>query len=519
MEKKTDSLSFKFALIFIIFTLVTLLMSGLNTYFNQMNSYKAQREDNIQNIAKYIEELLIKEGDDFICFQNYFLEHYEEILVPMDFSGDYRPEQSKFEKLFAEQYPGKAFGVDIKFDELSNEVKMAYTIYKFEYYLNVFEKARDSFGITYAYYLVPTKEELHMYWLIDALREERIVNGASYITLCTDVYEKPEEHEKMWEAWNTGKSPEGYDIYDNEYGHTYAYYRPLFINDKKIGVIGTEVEVAAVNSEILNLTLEQIGGMGAILIACVLIMMWFINRRYIVKLSHLQSDVRDYSNMKDPAIASKIEKEAIGNDEIADLAKQTAAMILELENYMANLLKTSQDLSLARKTADVMNELATTDALTGIKNKTAYDNEVRRIEKEMTVGSIEFGIAMIDLNFLKRLNDTFGHERGNIAIKKLSHIVTSIFENSKAFRIGGDEFVVILENEDYKNVYLLVDMFRIKLENMKSDDTLEEWEKISASIGVALYDPITDDDFASVFKRADKLMYKNKKAMKAMRTD
>ena len=62
-------------------------------------------------------------------------------------------------------------------------------------------------------------------------------------------------------------------------------------------------------------------------------------------------------------------------------------------------------------------------------------------------------------------------------------------------------------------------MFNIKLENMKHDDTLEPWEKVSASIGIALYDPIIDDSFANVFKRADKLMYKIKKAMKAMRTD
>ena len=519
MERKTDSLSFKFTLIFIIFTFVTLFMSGLNTYFNQMNAYKKQCEDNIQNISRYIEELLIKEGDDFINFQRYFLEHYEEILVPIDFAGDYRPAQYEFEKLFAEQYPGKSFGVDVNFNELSKEVKMAYTIYKFEYYLNFFEKARDTFGIKYAYYVTPAKEELHMYWMIDAFRDEKVVDDVPYIALCTDVYEPLDEHEKMWEAWSTSKSPDGYDVYDNEYGHTYAYYNPLIIKGQKVGVIGTEVEVESVNEEILNRTIKQSIGMGVILGICVLVMMWFINKRYILKLSHLQASVKNYSNIKDPNIVSTIEKDAVGSDEIADLAKQIAAMILELENYMTNLLKTAQELSTVRKHADTMNELATKDALTGIFNKTAYDSEVGRIEWEMADGDIEFGIAMIDLNFLKRINDTFGHEHGNIAIKKLCHIVCSIFEHSKVFRIGGDEFVVILENEDYKNVYLLVDMFKIKLENMKHDDTLEPWERVSASIGVALYDPIIDDSFANVFKRADKLMYKHKKEMKAMRVD
>ena len=519
MEKKTDSLLFKFAIIFMIFTLVTLLMSGFNTYYNQTNSYKRQCEDNLQNLAAYLKELLIAEGDDFIIFQNYFLEHYGEVRVPHNFSGNYQPEKTKFEKIFSTLYPGKTMGVDIKFSELSKEAKLAYVTYKFEYWLNTFEKARDSFGIKYAYYLTPTGETLHMYWMIDAFRDEKIIDGESYITLCTDVYEPLNEHGKMWEAWNSGKSPTGYDVYDNEYGKTYAYYTPLIINDKKIGVIGVEVEIESVNKEILNRTIQQSIGMSAILIICVVAMLAFINKRYISKLSHLQLNVREYSQIKDPTIASAIEKEATGHDEIAALSMQVAAMILELENYMTNLLKTAQELSSTKKHADSLHKLAHKDALTGINNKTAYDNEMRRIEWEMADGNIKFGIAMIDLNFLKRINDTFGHEQGNVAIKKLCHIVCSIFEHSHVFRIGGDEFVVLLEGEDYNNIDSLVEKFNNTIEEMQNDLSLEKWERVSASIGVAMYDPVKDTSAANVFKRADKLMYIRKKEMKATRTE
>ena len=502
-----------------VFTLVTLMMSGFNTYYNQTNSYKQQCEDNIKHLATYLEELVSADGENFVNFQEYFLVHYEEILIPHDFAGDYQPEQKKFEALFASQYPNKTFGVDVKFSELSEEVKLAYTIYKFEYWLNTFEKARDSFGIKYAYYLTPAKENLHMYWMIDAVRDERIVDGKTYIRLCIDVFEPLNEHEKMWEAWTTGESPDGYDTYDNEFGKTYAYYTPLIINNEKIGVIGTEIEIESVNREILNQTLQQSAGMGAILIVCVLLMLWFINMNYISKLSHLQSNVREYSEVKDPTIADEIESEATGHDEISALAQQVAAMILELENYMTNLLRTAQELSSTKKHADSLHKLAHKDALTGIGNKTAYDVEARRIEWEMADGKINFGVAMIDLNFLKRINDTFGHDHGNIAIKKLCHIVCSIFKNSPVFRIGGDEFVVILEDEDYDNIDTLVDKFKTTIEEIRNDNTLEQWEKVSASIGVAIYDPLIDTSFTNVFKRADKLMYINKKEMKAMRVE
>ena len=81
------------------------------------------------------------------------------------------------------------------------------------------------------------------------------------------------------------------------------------------------------------------------------------------------------------------------------------------------------------------------------------------------------------------------------------------------------EFVVIIEHEDYNNINELVFEFTAKLEELKNNETLEQWEKVSAAIGIALYDSEVDTSFSNVFKRADKLMYQNKKEMKAMRVD
>ena len=160
------------------------------------------------------------------------------------------------------------------------------------------------------------------------------------------------------------------------------------------------------------------------------------------------------------------------------------------------------------------------DALTGIRNKTAYDKEIRRVEGDLQSDSDKkFGIAMVDLNFLKKINDTYGHEQGNIAIKKLCRMVCVIFAHSPVFRIGGDEFVVVLENNDYKNADDLLAQFNGQLNDMANDAALEPWERISAAIGVAFYDPATDSSVATVFKRADKAMYLRKKEMKAVRNE
>ena len=164
-----------------------------------------------------------------------------------------------------------------------------------------------------------------------------------------------------------------------------------------------------------------------------------------------------------------------------------------------------------------MSELATKDALTGIRNKTAYDNEMQKITWKMQDADFEFAIAMIDLNYLKKINDTFGHDKGNIAIKKLCYIVCHVFEHSPVYRVGGDEFVVVLTGGDFEKRDTLYTIFTSKLADIARQDDLEPWERVQASIGIAVYDRNIDESIDNVFKRADKAMYAHKKAMKAAR--
>lgn len=518
MGKRTESLLFKFGSIFGIFTIVTLVISGFFTYHTQTSLYKAEREESIQQIAAYLEDLLVSDGEDFLHYQHYMETHFADMRIPPDFDEDeMRASRKRYEALFSAAQPGKTLGVDIAFDDLASAVQEAYAIYKHELYFMQFEKAREAFDIPYTYYLVPTGEDLHMWWMIDGIRDTNEVDGNEYLKLCDDVEEKRSAHRCMWEAWDTGKRPSGYDTYDNEYGKTYAYYTPLFIGGEKLGVIGVEAEIADVNQAILHNSLRQIAMSAVILVLCVCAMLLFIYRCYISKLERLQASVRTYAQEKNASIATEIERDAVGKDEISVLALQVSSMIMELENYMKNLLSTAEQLRDSQQQTALLTELATKDALTGIRNKTAYDKETARLEWNIADGTAQFGIAMIDLNFLKRINDTFGHEQGNSAIKKLCHIVCHVFKYSPVFRIGGDEFVVVLEHDDYKNVNALVETFNRQLETLANETDLEQWERVSASIGYALYDPALDASVSNVFKRADKAMYAHKKAMKAVR--
>lgn len=105
---------------------------------------------------------------------------------------------------------------------------------------------------------------------------------------------------------------------------------------------------------------------------------------------------------------------------------------------------------------------------------------------------------------------------GDMALRKLSGLICTVFMHSPVFRIGGDEFVVILKNNDYDEVDELVAEFRAKIDEFERADAreLKPWERISAAIGFVRYDPNLDSDVAGTFRRADKQMYACKQQMK-----
>ncbi len=521
--KRTDSLVFKFAFIFGIISLFSILVCGTVTYLNQIGIIKKNSLRNARNIGDYLEKIIQNSGNEFIIYQNYYMEHYAEIDIPYDFS-EYHTALNDFKKLLVQNstLSSEKNGI-FRYEELSDEEKKAYFIYQHEYWLLTFEKARESFNLPYTYYLVPREDEYVMVYMIDGERTHKDAEGnkadeGTYLYLGDEYFNAPEEYPVEWNTWFSGEKLDDFQIWNNEWGHTYAYYTPLIINGQKIGLIGTEVEVADVDRSILITTLQQAGLIIILLILFIIFIMLFINDSFVKKIISLESEMREFSLTKNPHIAERIKSEIHGKNEITALSYQFADLILELEKYMKNLFETSKELDETKHQANLMNELAHTDSLTGIRNKTSYDNEIERLDRKIARGYRDFGIVMIDLNYLKVINDNYGHEKGDIALKKLSEMINAVFENSSVYRIGGDEFVVIVEHHDYKNVMPLVDLLNTSIDTVSISSDLEPWEKISAAVGFALYDERIDRNFSSVFTRADKAMYERKKEMKAIRS-
>ena len=150
------------------------------------------------------------------------------------------------------------------------------------------------------------------------------------------------------------------------------------------------------------------------------------------------------------------------------------------------------------------------DALTNLNNPRSYQEHMDELSKK----KLPYGLIFMDLNDFKMVNDTYGHEAGdallNIVAKRLQN---SIREKDKAFRIGGDEFVVVIHGTHDKKFYEGV-MARMRQnvarEVVLSDVTLN----VSISAGYARC-PEDGTKFEDVVKKADDAMYYNKRLMKA----
>ena len=152
-----------------------------------------------------------------------------------------------------------------------------------------------------------------------------------------------------------------------------------------------------------------------------------------------------------------------------------------------------------------------TDSMTGVRNKHAFAMQESEIESKIVEEQAEdFGIVVGDVNGLKRINDTLGHKAGDEYIRAASRMLCEYYSHSPVFRIGGDEFVMILQGQDYENRDSILAEINREIEgNIGSNDVV-------ISLGMAVFERGKDQSFHEVFKRADDLMYKRKEQLKKM---
>ncbi|MBR2406476.1 MAG: EAL domain-containing protein [Clostridia bacterium] len=152
------------------------------------------------------------------------------------------------------------------------------------------------------------------------------------------------------------------------------------------------------------------------------------------------------------------------------------------------------------------------DGLTGVGNKSAFMDREAVINDEIFAGTADFSVAVFDVNKLKITNDVFGHMAGDKLLWTVSNFLMSCFGLPNVYRMGGDEFVVILDEKDDEDRTRRISDCIDGMQDLWLEDFPEC--RVSCAYGVAHFDAETDHRLADVLRRADKEMYNNKSLTK-----
>lgn len=292
--------------------------------------------------------------------------------------------------------------------------------------------------------------------------------------------------------------PDGVDSKDQQYGNDGVYIVSYeYEGVSKIGAWcelhdGTRlyvgIPVSVINASWQKMIVEIAITSGAILILFIILTILFTRHitKPLRKLTEAAEEINDGNY--------NVKVDYHGNDEIGVLSTTVNKLIDHLRGYISDL-----------------NSLAYVDALTEVRNKGAFDIFCRELQARIDDKNDrpEFAIGIFDSDDLKEINDEYGHEKGDVYLKNSCHLICRVFTRSPVFRIGGDEFAVILQNEDYYKRESLKRYFVEKSAEICAFAN-EPWEEICMAVGIAVYNSGEDKTVEDVIRHADQLMYENK---------
>ncbi|MCR5692514.1 MAG: GGDEF domain-containing protein, partial [Bacilli bacterium] len=195
---------------------------------------------------------------------------------------------------------------------------------------------------------------------------------------------------------------------------------------------------------------------------------------------------------------SKVEFPKDGQDEVGDLTRALKIGLSELQSQHA-----------------LLENMAYYDHLTKVRNSASYSKTIEALDEDIKKGEANFGVVMLDVNFLKEVNDHYGHATGDLVLTRCAEVIQEAFIDDEVFRVGGDEFVAILRDERIKqaeNCLRFLDRI-IDNNNEKAD---RDFMKISISYGFATHEK-KDYNYEAVYRRADRKMYEMKHKIHAGR--
>ncbi len=161
-----------------------------------------------------------------------------------------------------------------------------------------------------------------------------------------------------------------------------------------------------------------------------------------------------------------------------------------------------------------LEEIATKDKLTGLRNRRNFDEVVERELGRKKREKKLFSLIIFDIDFFKKLNDNYGHAQGDEALRIIGHEIQALCRRPGdfPFRIGGEEFCVVIDSESKQHTQEFAELIRLSIENLNILHAYSEVsDYVTVSVGVVSKISDADSTVEEFFKKADSRLYKAKK--------
>ena len=522
-EQKKRSVASRLTVVFGLGLLGVLLISGIILYLFEIHQKTDETIETMKYTCTLLRNELEKDGANFKAYQEYILgEGRDKVVVDPEFTEqDCDMAYLEFEQAFADTYPGKIYGKDIQFAELSDELKELFATWYCEKLYSRVDYYEELTESPYIYYVVPDGMDGNMWYVVDIERveDENFSDGRMRVW---DYYkEDPAEMPVLYTIWQEKQNIDAVDKFSNEYGNTYSYYELVTVDDEYLGIVCIDM-----NSNIFwKYTVKEARVLLFLMLCSMLVLtgllMGHIRVVYVRRLTFLNACVERYTRDRDISVATDIRAMLHSGDEIDALGWRIIAMLNQIHCHLTDIMMITESLHASKEEVDNLRQMALQDGLTRLYNKTAYVEAENKLNEQIKKGTAHFALIMVDLNYLKRLNDNYGHEKGDLVLQRIAGYLLESFDAEHVYRVGGDEFVVIVDNYVDKSdidrrLQTFCDAMQTANDKVKAKGSYEFWEITSAAFG---YSECTSEDkeCSAVLKRADAEMYACKKLMKAER--
>ena len=298
----------------------------------------------------------------------------------------------------------------------------------------------------------------------------------------------------------------------SDWGDYYTACKPLVTTDgETIAVICADIPTEFVRKSVNTYLAWNVGLIVLVGALFSTLMILWVRRNVTGPVQMLERSARGFAEKShkriDPSALTFDKPEIHTGNELESLSGAIAKMADDMRSYVEGILSAEQRATTAEKEAYQ-------DALTHVRSKTAFLNKMTELNEQIQAGEGKFAFVMEDLDDLKGINDNYGHEHGDDYIIGACGIVAHTYKHSPVYRVGGDEFVAVLQGEDYNNRDALLQEIQALFRQAREKQEVQPWERYSASVGMALYSGTEGQTAEDVLAVADEDMYRRKRQIK-----